>query len=184
MTVNTRTLQKIRHPCLLSNIDMNQLTVTTPLFGITKNCLLSIPRHKNVSERHTISSPLDNRIASGRTVSTIRCDLHDMEKRRRSYHIPLLTNKLVFEEVVTHSRRKAVKTINLIVWLPEYPSDEFGQLEDTEDKRHNDQVFTTTLKQFYGILKGWQGGHEGDGKGSCRAAGIAVKIQAMSKSNP
>ncbi|KAL1305538.1 hypothetical protein AAFC00_007148 [Neodothiora populina] len=85
---------------------------------------------------------------------------------------------------VTYDRRSAVRSIDLTVQLPEYEGDKFGEVESETDKQTNNKVFTETLKDLWQTLGSWEdGGEEADGKGTSRRGGLALQVQAISKSD-
>jgi hypothetical protein len=86
-------------------------------------------------------------------------------------------------DIVTYNRRKAIRKIVFTALLPEYGSEEYGLIENDEDRKRNNAVFTQAFRSPFQTLRFWQGNAEGDGKGRCREGGITLIIRAFSKSD-
>jgi hypothetical protein len=86
-------------------------------------------------------------------------------------------------DIVTYDRRGAVRRIIFTALLPEYSSEVYGSIENDEDRKRNNAVFTQAFRSLFRTLRFWQGNAEGDGKGRCRIGGITLIIRAFSKSD-
>jgi hypothetical protein len=101
----------------------------------------------------------------------------------RELHIDSAKRLHQLNDIVTYNRRKAIRKIVFTALLPEYSSEEYGLIENAEDRRRNDVVFTQAFRSLFQALRLWQDDKGGDGKGSCRTGGTTLIVRAFSKSD-
>jgi hypothetical protein len=101
----------------------------------------------------------------------------------RELHIDSAKRLHQLNDIVTYNRRKAIRKIILTALLPEYGSEVYGSIENEEDRKRNNAVFTQAFRNLFQTLRFWQYDAVGDGKGSCRSGGITLIIRAFSKSD-
>jgi hypothetical protein len=101
----------------------------------------------------------------------------------RELHIDSAKRLHQLNDIVTYDRRKAIRRIIFTALLPEYGSEVYGSIENDEDRKRNNAVFTQAFRSLFRTLRFWQGNAEGDGKGRCRIGGITLIIRAFSKSD-
>jgi hypothetical protein len=101
----------------------------------------------------------------------------------RELHIDSAKRLHQLNDIVTYNRRKAIRKIVFTALLPGYGSEVYGLIENDEDRKRNNAVFTQAFRSLFQILRLWQDDAEGDGKGTCRTGGITLIIRAFSKSD-
>jgi hypothetical protein len=101
----------------------------------------------------------------------------------REVHIDSAKRLHQLNDIVTYNRRKAIRKIVFTALLPEYGSEVYGLIENDEDRKRNNAVFTQAFRSLFEALRLWQNDAEGDGKGRCREGGITLIIRAFSKSD-
>lgn len=88
-----------------------------------------------------------------------------------------------FSDVVNCDRRKALRSIDLVIQLPDYNEDRYGEVEDHEDKHQNNRVFTNDIHYLYRTFEQWQQDDERSGNSHDRDARISLTVRAMSRSD-
>jgi hypothetical protein len=101
----------------------------------------------------------------------------------RELHIDSAKRLHRLNDIVTYDRRGAVRRIVFTALLPEYGSEEYGLIENDEDRKRNNAVFTVSLRNLIQTLRLWQDDAVGDDKGDCRTGGITLVVRAFSKSD-
>ncbi|KAI0014330.1 hypothetical protein F4779DRAFT_5747 [Xylariaceae sp. FL0662B] len=66
-----------------------------------------------------------------------------------------------FRDIVQHNRRRYARKLNYLIVLPAYSEDARARFEREEDRRANDDVFTTAIHRLFHILKFWDVGKDG-----------------------
>lgn len=86
-------------------------------------------------------------------------------------------------DVVNCNRRKALRSIDLVIQLPDYNEDRYGEIEDHEHKHQNNRVFTNDIQHLYRTFEQWQQDDERSGNSHDRDARISLTVRAMSRSD-
>ncbi|CAJ2513905.1 Uu.00g020240.m01.CDS01 [Anthostomella pinea] len=66
-----------------------------------------------------------------------------------------------FQQIVQHRRRRYVNAINYLIVLPGYSDEKRRQFEREDDRRANDEVFTTVVHRLFHRLEHWDVSKDG-----------------------
>ncbi|KAI0433144.1 hypothetical protein F5Y09DRAFT_98255 [Xylaria sp. FL1042] len=95
-------------------------------------------------------------------LATISCQWKAAIERQTFREIRVRSDDLDrFRDIVHNGRRRYVTKLEYAVILPPYDDDKRGRFEREDDRRANDEAFTTAIHGLFSLLKSWDISRDG-----------------------